>query len=133
MQRLVSRRWAGAEKRLDAASQTDQQVARAKRRGIDARAAAGRARAAWRKAERAFGEAVQAAAALEWIKAAFALFRPDGQLNDRAWAQQQIMEAMDALVGEEWGKVRRLWHDPRTLNHGDWLHVQRAQAVPDPL
>ncbi len=78
MQRVVGRRWARAEKLLEAAAQAEQQVEDAKRRGIDARGAAARARAAWSKA-------------------------------------------------------RRLLHDARTLNHLDWMHDQRAQAVPDPL
>jgi hypothetical protein len=133
MQRVVSRRWAQAEKRLDTAAQADQQVEDVKRRGIDARGAAGRARAAWGKAERACDEAVQVEAAVACITAALALVRPDGQLNGRAWAQQQITEALGELVGEEWSKVRRLLNDARTLNHLDWMHAQLAQAVPDPL
>ncbi len=91
------------------------------------------ARAAWGKAERAFDAAVQVEAAVERIKAALALFRPDGQLNTRAWAQQQITEALGALVGDAWSKARRLLHDVRTLNHLDWMHAQLVQAVPDPL
>jgi hypothetical protein len=34
------------------------------------------------------------------------LVRPDGQFNDRAWAPQQITEALGELVGEAWSKVR---------------------------
>jgi hypothetical protein len=131
MQRIVGRRWAQVEKLVDAAAQAEQQVEEAKRRGIDARGAAARARAAWSKAERAFDAAVQVEAAVERIKAALALLRPDGRLNDRAWAQQQITEALGELVGEAWSKVRRLLGDVRTLNHLDWMHEQLAQAVPD--
>ncbi len=133
MQRVVGRRWARAEKLVEAAAQAEQQVKDAKRRGIDARGAAARARAAWGKAERAFDTAVQVEAAVERIKAALALCRPDGQLNDRAWAQQQITEALGELAGDAWSKARRVLHDVRTLNHLDWMHDQLAQAVPDPL
>ena len=132
MQRIVGRRWAQVEKLVDAAAQAEQQVEDAKRQGIDARGAAARARAAWGKAERAFDAAVQVEAAVERITAALALLRPDGQLNDRAWAQQQITDALEELVGDAWSKVRRLLGDARTLNHLDWMHEQLEQAVPAP-
>ena len=133
MQRVVSRRWAQVEKLLDTAAQADQHVVHAKQRGIDARGAAGHARAAWGKAERAFDEAVQVDTAAQGIRAALACVRPDGQRNDRAWAQAQITAALGALGGEAWGKVRRLLNDARTLNHLDWMHEQLEQAVSDPL
>ena len=107
-------------------------MAQAKRHGIDARAAAGRARQAWNQAERVFDHAEQAEQAMARIKAALALWRPDGQLNDRAWAQQQIADTMGELAGDAWGKVRRLLGDVRTLHHVDWRHEQLAQAVPEP-
>jgi len=133
MQRIVSRRWASAATRLETASQADEQVAKAKQHGIDARGVAGRSRQAWRQAERVFDQALQAETAMNRIKAAVALWRPDGQLNDRAWAQRQISDTISELGGQEWGKVRRLLQDPRTLNHLDWMQAQMAQAVPDPL
>jgi hypothetical protein len=133
MQRVVGRQWARAEKLVDTAAQADQQVAHAKQRGIEARGAAGRARAAWGKAERAFDEVVQVDAAVERIRAALTLVRLDGQLNDRVWAQAQITDALRALGGEAWRKVRRLLDDTRTLNHLDWMHAQLAQAVREPL
>src|SRR6516225_583883 len=130
--RVVGRQWARAEKLIDTAAQADQQVAHAKQQGIDARGAAGRARAAWGKAERAFDEAVQVEAAVGRIRAALACVRPDGQLNDRAWAQAHITEALGVLGGEAWSKVRRLLGDPRTLNHLDWMQAQLGQTIPDP-
>ena len=96
-------------------------MAHAKQQGIDARGAAERARAAWGKAEHAFDEAVQVDAAVECIRAALAGGRPDGQLNDRAWAQAQLTDARGVLGGEAWSKVRRLLDDPRTLHHVDWM------------
>jgi hypothetical protein len=132
-QRVVGRQWARAEKLVDTAAQADQQVAHAKQRGIDARGAAGRARAAWGKAERAFDEVGQVDAAVERIRAALTLVRPDGQRNDRVGAPAQIPDALRALGGEAWRKVRRLLDDARTLNHLDWRHAQLAQAVPEPL
>jgi hypothetical protein len=133
MQRIVGRRWSQVEKLVEAAAQAEQEVDNAKRRGMDARGAAARARAAWGKAERACDAAVQVEAAVEGITAALALVRADGQLNDRRWAQQQITAALGQLAGEAWSKVRRLLNDARTLNHLDWMHEQLEQAVPDPV
>jgi hypothetical protein len=133
MQRGVSRRWAQAEKLLDAAAQADQQVAHATQQGIEARGAAGRARAAWGKAERAFDASVQVDTAVEGLQAALASVRPDGQRKDRAWAQAPSTAALGTLVGEAWDKVRRLLNAVRTLNHLDWMHAQLEQAVSDPL
>jgi hypothetical protein len=76
---------------------------------------------------------VQVDAAVERIRAALTLVRLDGQLNDRVWAQAQITDALRALGGEAWRKVRRLLDDTRTLNHLDWMHAQLAQAVREPL
>ncbi len=107
-------------------------MAQAKRHGIDARAAAGRARQAWHQAERVCDHAEQAEQAMARIKAALALRRPDGPRNDRAWAQPQIADTMGELAGDAWGNVRRLLGDVRTLHHVDWRHEQLAQAVPEP-
>ncbi len=75
---------------------------------------------AWRKAERYFDEAVQTEGVVSRVAMALAVFRPDGQLNDRAWAQAQLQEATKPLTGPEWGKVRRLLSDERTLYYLDW-------------
>jgi hypothetical protein len=91
------------------------------------------ARAAWRKAERYFAEAVQTEGVVSRVAMALAVFRPDGKLHDRAWAQAQLQEATKPLTGPEWGKVRRLLSDERTLYYLDWLHAQLAEAVEDPL
>ena len=88
---------------------------------------------AWRKAERLFDEAVQAEAAAQQIETALAVFRPQGTLNDRQGAQGQLDDAMRGLAGPEWGKVRRLLCDQRTLRPLDWVHEQLAQAVAEPL
>jgi hypothetical protein len=69
---------------------------------------------------------------VERITAASALFRPDGQLNDRMWAQQQITEALGELIGEAWSTVRSLRNEARTLNHLGWMYDQFEQAVTDP-
>jgi hypothetical protein len=83
-------------------------VAHSKQHGRDARGVAQHARRAWQKAERYFDEAVQTEGVVRRVAMALAVFRPDGKLNDRAWAQEQLHEATKLLVGPEWGKVRRL-------------------------
>jgi hypothetical protein len=108
-------------------------VVQSQQRGRDVRGGAKQAWWAWRKAEQMFDAAVQAEAAATRIETALALFRPEGCLSDRQWAQGHIRAALAELDGQEWGKVRRLLSDQRTLNHLDWMHEQLAQAVPEPL
>src|SRR4030095_1125562 len=127
LQRIVHGQWRRAEQLIEAAAQADAKVARSQHRGRDARGVAKQAWWAWRKAE----ERVDAAAAQ--IETALALFRPEGCLSDRQWAQGQICAALAELYGQQWGKVRRLLSDPRTLNHLDWVHKQLTQAVEEPL
>ena len=75
--------------------------------------------AAWRKAEQYFAEAVQTEGVIKRVEMALAIVRPDGELNDRRWAQEQLREANKPLAGPEWGKVRRLLSDERTLHYLD--------------
>jgi hypothetical protein len=76
---------------------------------------------------------VQADAAAQRIKTARALFRPEGSLSARQWAQAQLRDAITLLIGQEWGKVRRYLQDQRTLQPLDWVHAQLDQVVADPL
>ena len=133
LQRIVHGQWRRAEQLIEAAAQADAKVARSQHRGRDARGVAKQAWWAWRKAEERFDAAVQAEAAAAQIETALALFRPEGCLSDRQWAQGQICAALAELYGQQWGKVRRLLSDPRTLNHLDWVHKQLTQAVEEPL
>jgi hypothetical protein len=133
LQRVVHGQWRRAERLLEAAAQAEAKVAQHLQRGRDARGAAKQAWWAWHKAEQRFDAAVHAEAAATRIETALALFRPDGGLNDRQWAHGHIRAALAALDGPEWGKVRRLLSDQRTLNHLDWMHEHLAQAVAEPL
>lgn len=67
-----------------------------------------------------------------WQRArgAFELFRPDGQLNDRVWAEQEIKAACKVLAGPAWKKVRKLLNDVRTLAFLDRTHQELAKAEP---
>ena len=133
LQRIVHGQWRRAERLLEAAAQADTTVAQHHQRGRDARGVAKQAWWAWRKAEQMFDAAVQAEAAAARLETALALFRPDGGLSDRQWAQGHIRAALAELHGPEWGKVRRLLSDPRTLHHLDWVQAQLTHAVAEPL
>lgn len=133
LQRVVHGHWRRAERLLDAAAQADAKVAQSHQRGRDARGVAKQAWWAWRKAEQRFDAAVHAEAAAARIEMALALFRPEGCLSDRQWAQEHIRAALTDLDGQAWSKVRRLLSDQRTLNHLDWAQEQLAQAVTEPL
>ena len=60
---------------------------------------------------------------------ALAVFRPEGCLNDRTWASQQIAEAVPLLSGHEWSKVRGLLGSEGSLTFLDRLHRQLGEAV----
>ena len=61
-----------------------------------------------------------------------AVFRPDGRLNDRAWARQQIAAASPLLCGRDWSKVRGFLEAAESQTFLDRLHRQLEQAEPDP-
>jgi hypothetical protein len=129
-QRLLGRLWRGAEKQWGAAEEADRRVAQAKRHGYDARGPAAVARAAWAKA---FGS-------LRWYlhweglwrraAAALELFRPDGRLNDRAWAEAELAAVCAELGSSYWRKLRGYLQDRRALNFLDRLQRRLAQAEP---
>ena len=79
----------------------DRKVAQSKQRGRDARGVVQRARTAWRKAEQYFDAAVQTEGVIKRVEMALALCRPDGGLNDRQWAQEQLCTATKPLGGPE--------------------------------
>jgi hypothetical protein len=85
----------------DQAEATTRRVEPAQRQGQDARGAAVAARGAWRKAEAAFPQYERFEAGWKRAHGALAVFRPDGHLNDRAWAEQQIARALPLLSGRE--------------------------------
>lgn len=132
LHQVLARFWKRAESLLDAASQAEGEVAKVKRQGRDARGVSARARAAWRRAETAFDEALLMEKACDQIGAALGLFRADGELSDRRWAQRQIDEALAILCASPWDKARRLLQDPRTLSHLDQLHERLQEVVAEP-
>src|SRR6202012_324478 len=63
--------------------------------------------------------------------AALSVFCPEGHLNDRAWAEQQIATALPLLSGREWSKVRNFLQAKEALTFLDRLHRQLREAIPE--
>ena len=126
---VLARLWRQLERAWDKALAADRQVAKDKLQDYDARGSAARARAAWRRVQKACDGHERAEQAWLRAKAALAVWRA-GQLNDRAWAEQEIAAACRELSGEAWRKVRGLLQDKRTLVFLDRLHRRLEQAEP---
>jgi hypothetical protein len=120
--------WRRFEAAWAKAEQADARLAKASgpRRGCRSVAA----NAAWREVERALGRYERREAAWQRARAALGLLRPDGQLNDRAWASGEIEAACEVLSGDGWAKLRALLRDERSLAWLDRVHRQLEQAEP---
>jgi hypothetical protein len=121
--RTLRAMWNGAERTWERAEAATRAVERERRQGRDARGPARTAFAAWCKAEAAFRRAEQAEAGWKRAEPALSLFRPDGLLNDRSWAREQVASALPLLSGPEWSKVRGLLQAPESLTFLDQLHA----------
>jgi hypothetical protein len=95
-----------------------------RRSALPVRPVRAKAEAAYRSAERQEQAWARIATALE-------VFRPDGGLNDRTWAEGEIAAARAGLLHAGWKKVKRAVDDPRTLSFLDDLRAELARAVPD--
>jgi hypothetical protein len=125
---LLARQWRGVEAAWAKAEKADRRLADAQPWQRGNRTVA--ANAAWRRVQRLFERYEQREAAWKRAKAAQQLFRPDGRLNDRVWAQAEIEAACRELYGPGWPKVHALLRDERTLTWLDRLHRQLQQAEP---
>ena len=129
-QRVLRKLWNRVESRWARAEAADRQVARAWRNGGDRRGFGGAAAKAWKKVERAMERYDRVERTWKRIETAFELFRPDGRLNDRTWAEGEIAAAVKELDGTEWSKLRRALADRRSLTFLDRLQRQLAAAEP---
>jgi hypothetical protein len=129
--RVLAGPWRRAEAAWEEAETADARVATMKQQGQDCRGAAQQARRAWDEAERLLAEVDQQESAWQRARAALAVFRPDGTLNDRAWAEVEIQAALPDLRGPEWKKVRNFLNDTRSLKFLDRMHRRLAEAEPD--
>jgi hypothetical protein len=89
-----------------------------------------RLQTAWEQVERNWLVYEEQEKAWQRARGAFELFRPDGHLNDRVWALQEIQAACGVLKGSAWKKVRKLLNDPRTLAFLDRTQQKLATAEP---
>jgi hypothetical protein len=129
--RVLRLSWNRVERLWEQAEIADRRVEQGQRQGQDARGAAVAARWAWKKVEAAFAEYERSEAGWKIAHAALAVFRPDGLLNDRAWAEREIARALPLLSGREWSKVGNLLQAKAALTFLDRLHRQLREAVPD--
>jgi hypothetical protein len=129
--RVLRQSWSQVERSWEQAEGATRRVEQAQRQGQDARGAAVAARAAWKKAEAAFRQYERSEAGWERAHGALTVFRPEGDLNDRAWADRQIALALPMLSGREWSKVRGFLQAQETLTFLDRLHPQLRAAVPE--
>jgi hypothetical protein len=132
-QRVLGRLWRGVEKVWHRAEAASARVEKDKREWYDARGAAASARAAWAKAFAALARYERQEVCWRRAKAALAVWRPDGQLNDRPWAAAEIAAACGGLPGTLWQKVRNLLQDRRSLTFLDRLARLLSKEVPDEL
>jgi hypothetical protein len=129
--RVLRLSWNRVERLWEQAEIAGRRVEPAQRQGQDARGAAVTSRCAWKKAEAAFAQYERSEAGWKMAHGALSVFRPEGHLNDRAWAEQQIALSLPMLSGREWSKVRGFLQTKETLTFLDRLHHQLPEAVPD--
>jgi hypothetical protein len=129
---VLARHWRRAEAAWEEAEAAQARVARARQDGVDARGPSGPARAAWRRATTALERVERLEGAWRGARAALEVFRPDGRLNDRAWAEGQIAAALPGLCGADWKKVRNFLGDRRSLAFLDRMHDRLVSAEPRP-
>jgi hypothetical protein len=129
--RLLRVKWSKVESLWVKAEECDREVKDCLRRGVDARGATARARAAWNKAIAAFEQLAAEEEAWKQAASALELFRGDGQLNDAAWASEQLRQALSRLPGKEWAKVRRLLQEPRSLTFLKQMQRDLAEVEPN--
>jgi hypothetical protein len=124
------RDWSEAEQVWQQLDKAERALAQTTRRGQDRRGDSHRVGLAWRRAQEAFRRAEDRETAWRRAARALDLFRPDGRLNDRAWAEAEIRAALPGLDGPRWAKTCRMLSDPRSLNFLDRRHRDLAVAEP---
>jgi hypothetical protein len=129
--RVLRQSWSHVDRCWERAEAATRRVEQAQRQGRDARGAAVAARCAWKKDEAAFRQYERSEASWKIAHGALSVFRPDGRLNDRAWAERQLALAVPELSGREWSKVRGFLQAEGTLTFLDRLHRQLREAVPE--
>ena len=133
-QRALRVIWMRVERAWERADAADRALKRARWQGRSERKLTHQVHEAWIKAFDAFKLYEKREAVWKRVEPALNVFRPDGQLNDRAWAQQQVAWALPRLVGPEWSKIRGFLKNPDSFTFLDRMHNQLDQlSVPEGL
>jgi hypothetical protein len=130
-QRVLRLTWNRVERLWEQAETASRRFKESQRQGRDARGQASVAGRLWKQAEAAFAEYERSEAGWKMAHGALAVFGPEGRLNDRTRASQQIALALPLLSGPEWSKVRGLLQAEGSLTFMDRLHRQLSEAVAD--
>jgi hypothetical protein len=131
--RVLNIMWQGVERCWERAEVASRAVDKLRQQGISVRGKTYPEHLAWDKASRAFNLYEKKEKVWKRAEQALEVFRPDGQLNDRAWAQKQVAWALPRL-GSAWSKVRGLLQAKEAFTFLDRLHDQLAQlSLPETL
>src|SRR3954469_9124151 len=130
-QRVLRLTWNRVERLWEQAEAASRRFKESQRQGQDARGLAGMAGRLWKQAEAAFAEYERSEAGWKIAHGALAVFGPEGRLNDRAWASEQIARALPLLSVSGGSKVRGLLQAEGALTFLDRLHRQLGEAVAD--
>ncbi len=121
--------WNRLERLWEQAEAAGRRVRGSQLQGRDARGVASVASRAWKQAEAAFAGYERSEAGWGMAHGAMVVFSPEGHLNDRARASEQIALALPLLSGREWSKVRGLLQAAGALTFLDRLHRPLGEAV----
>jgi hypothetical protein len=132
--RVLNTMWQRVERYWELAEEASRAVEKRRQQGLSVRGKTHSEHMAWEKASRAFNLYEKREAVWKRVEQALDVFRPNGQLNDRAWAEQQVTWALPRLPGSEWCKVRRLLQNKESFTFLDRLHDQLDQlSLPETL
>jgi hypothetical protein len=132
--RVLSILWKRLERLWEQAEKASRALNRAQRQGRKLGGLPHSVNKAWKNATLAFQLYEKREAAWKRAEPALDVFRADGQLNDRAWAQAQVAWALPRLPGKEWSKVRGLLTSPQSFTFLDRLHDQLGQlSLPEAM
>jgi hypothetical protein len=133
-QRALNVLWRRTERAWERADAADRALKQARWQGRSERKLTQQVHESWTKAFQAFRLYEKTEAVWKRVEPALDVFRPDGQLNDRAWAQQQVAWALPRLAGPEWSKVRGFLNTAESFTFLDRMHSQLDQlSVPKAL
>jgi hypothetical protein len=130
--RALRRQYGRVSRAVERAERYQKDVDRRARKGESRSGWGSVAKRSWQEAERRLDAAAATEQAWNECKAVLELFRPDGQLNDRAWAETVVAQAGPHLAGAEWGKVRRLLQRRETFTFLDRLQEGLAPLGLEP-